>query len=150
MKHVSFIATVILITTNAIAADKCKPTDWAPGADTAHCSLQIDGKTVTDGACRIDIAKDGRAFDIADMNSDTKAEVHQIPTRSDLPHALYGFWNRGSKSNSARMTNYGIVHTVDTGKKADAPWCWRNSRFSMCITGPYLICNEESEVPGEH
>jgi hypothetical protein len=98
-------------------------------------------ETVTDGACRISIARDGRAYQIADMNSGVEAEVAMIPTQAGSP--VYALWNRGSKSDTAKMVNLGRVRSVDTGKKADSPWCWRNSRLAMCISAPYLICNDE-------
>ena len=133
------------LTTPALAGETCRPTEDIVAANLAHCDLHINGKTVVNGGCQISVAHDGRSFQIAEPTSNNKAEVDMIPTRSDLPHALYGFWNRGSKSDTAEMVNYGKVGSVDMGKKADSPWCWRNSRFSMCISAPYLICNHGAD-----
>jgi hypothetical protein len=37
---------------------------------------------------------------MADINSGTEAQVAMIPTQSGSP--IYGLWNRGSKSDTAK------------------------------------------------
>jgi hypothetical protein len=132
----------LLIATPVAANEQCERLDSPVGADVAHCTMRIDGPTVTNGDCRISIAPDGREYTIADMNSGTEADV--TPDRPDGP--LTARWNRGSKSDTARMVSYGRVRSLYTSKMPlSAPWCWENNRFAMCITAPYLNCNIDAE-----
>jgi hypothetical protein len=140
-KYLAAAGALIALGNTAIAAEQCTQTDWALDADTAHCLLQVDGKIITDGSCRISISRDGREYNIADMNSGTEAQVAMIPTQAGSP--VFGLWNRGSKSDTAKMINYGRVRSEPIGKHGEKPWCWHNNRFRMCITAPYLICDGE-------
>jgi hypothetical protein len=127
------VATIAMIP-SAWAASSCKKA----GDARPHCYLHVDGRTVTDGACIITIAHDGQEYDIYDLHSGTEVLVVMNPNESGRP--LYGFWNRGSKSDIAPMINFGRVK-MDNEKDFNTT-CFRNNRFQMCITAqPIFICN---------
>lgn len=128
MKTIPPILTAALLATPALAAE-CQKAESPFDADFAHCTVRINGHTVTDGDCAIQVAHDERLYKIIDMRSGTRAEVRMIPTTSGSPR--YGFWNRSS---------FGRVQPVEL-KADDSPWCFRNHRFQMCIAPPYQTCD---------
>jgi hypothetical protein len=141
MKTIPILLAGLLIATPVAAAKQCQKLDWPVGADTAHCTLRIDGRTVTDGDCRISIAPDGREYSIADMNSGTEADV--TTDRSSGP--LTARWNQGSKSDTARMVSYGLVSSLYHHGAEPGMLCFKNNRFALCIAAPFLKCNPDPE-----
>ena len=64
MKTIPILLAGLLIATPVGGRQACQKLDWPVGADTAHCTLRIDGRTVTDGDCRISgRASRSRVFD---------------------------------------------------------------------------------------
>lgn len=136
MKTLPLILAGLLIASPALAAEEqCKKVDDALDADTAHCVLRVDGRLITDGECRIDIARDGRVYSMADMNSPSYAVV-SMDGPSD---PLYARWNKGRKGDNVTTVSYGRVRSIDPGNLNR--WCWKNNRFALCITAPYLNCD---------
>ena len=126
MKTIPILLAGLLIATPVGGRQACQKLDWPVGADTAHCTLRIDGRTVTDGDCRISVAPVGREYSIADMNSGTEADV----TTDGSSGPLTARWNQGSKSDTARMVSYGLVSSLYHPGAEPGMLCFKNNRFA--------------------
>jgi hypothetical protein len=129
----------LLIATPVAANEQCERLDSPVGADVAHCTMRIDGPTVTNGDCRISIAPDGREYTIADMNSGTEADV----TTDGSSGPLTARWNQGSMSDAQRMVSYGGVRSLYHHGAEPGMLCFKNNRFALCIAAPFLKCNPD-------
>jgi hypothetical protein len=141
MRSKALILAGLLFAMPIAAAEECQRLDWPIGANTAHCTLRIDGRTVIDGDCRISIAPDGREYTIADMNSLTEADV--TTDRPDGP--LTARWNQGSMSDAQRMVSYGGVRSLYHHGAEPGMLCFKNNRFALCIAAPFLNCDPPPE-----
>lgn len=135
------VATIALMT-SAFADISCKRVDDYLDADTGHCRLRVDGRTVMDGTCNISIAHDGREFDISDPHSGTEAQVAMKADRPGRPY--YGYWNRGIKSDVAPMVNFGEVKPKESNN-LEAPVLFQSKRFQLSIAAPYFNCDQGRE-----
>jgi hypothetical protein len=122
----------VKLPTNRHAAD---PT-YVKYADTTHCFLRIDGKTIINRMCHVNISQQVRVWEIDKIANLVMRYRYCDNVPDELRHSLYASFQRNGK-----WLNYGRVKAADNNRQEHI--CFGNKRFRMCFSQPYLICDPE-------
>jgi hypothetical protein len=115
MKRLAIAILITIASGSAMAA--CENEQDVPKANTATCILSVDGRTVIDRRCHVEISPDRHLYVMDDGKSQARVEV-------DGPHA-YLQW-KGDDLGEVKDNGWEV-------RSADSPVCYRNHRATMCM-----------------